>query len=358
MISIFTTKENLESICLDEKKQPWLNILFKLKQVFVDDADIFMDDVDPENDPFYILDEMQVNIDPSKKDFINDIPENPALVLSQPSSIYLLNISPAKAFQIQKDYGVICQSTNNLNHTPLSQPHISTELLEDEIDKSWKKIIARFMNLPSNSLIIIDAHLFDEDRFDNAKNCYDTGHQDGLNNISEIINCMLPQTFKGVYHIGVLITDMDKAEAGGRSRSNLTNEQIALAINRLKKGFNRDYAINIEVVFIDPADDGHKLIHNRRVISNYFMLTADYKLAAFRNGKSKCDQTIAIHPLFENIDILPNTDKKEKRIRHDLEQIKAFMLRQPNSHTALLYQNGQILNDFLQIQHRLFPLVQ
>ncbi len=358
MISIFTTKDNLESICLDSDKQPWLEMIFKLKEVFVDDDNIFAEEADTDSDPFYILDEMQVDINSSKKDFINNIPNNPAIVLNQPSGIFLLNIPATKAFQIQKEYGVICQSTDSINHTPLTQPHVSTELLDEETGKSWKTIFGRFMNLPSNSALIIDAHLFDEDRFDYASNCYDTKHQDGLKNITDIIECLLPNTFNGTYHIGVLITDTDIAKASNRSRTNLTNEQIALALNDLKKVIKRNYSINIEVVFFDPNDDGHKLIHNRRIISNYFIVSALYKLAAFRNGKSKCDQSIETFPLFENIDTLPNPDKKEKRIRHDIKQLTAFMLRQPNSHTALLYQNGQKTEDFLQIQHRFFPLVQ
>lgn len=354
MISIFTTKDNLESICLEESKRPWLDIIIKLKEVFINDENIFSEDVDIDDDPFYTLDEMQIDILSSKKDFINSIPTNPVIVLQHPSSIFLLDISPEKASQIQRDYGVICQSTGKLDFRPLSQSHFPTELLEGETGKSWSNMIAKFKKLPSNSALIIDAHLFAEDKYDEAQNCYDERKRDGLNNVREILDSLLPLSFKETYHIGVLITDTDKAKATHRTRSNLTNDRIASAINKLKKSLNRSYPINIEVVFFNQSDDGHKLIHNRRILSNYFIVTAEYKLAALRNSRSLCGQSIAAFPLFEGIDTMPETDKKEKRMRSEIKQLADFIHRQPNSHTASLYQNGQKIDDFSKIKHRFF----
>lgn len=357
MISIYTTKDNLESICLDSGKQPWLEMIFKLKEVFVDNENIFAEDVDTDNDLFYILDEMQVDINTSKVDFIKDIPNNPAIVLNQPSGIFLLNIPATKAFQIQKDYGVICQSVSDLDYTPLTQSHFPTELLTDE-NKTWAEMIAQFKNLPSNSVLIIDAHLFAEDKFDEANNCYDPQRRAGIENVSNILDSILPDYFNDTYHVGVLITDTDIAKDLHTSRSNLTNSRIASAINKLKKTLNRNYPIHVEVVFFDPRDDGHKLIHNRRILSNYYIVTAEYKLAAIKNGRSVCTQTIEAFPLFEDIDKTPNYDKKEKRVRNEIRQFYEFFDRQPQSHTALLYQNGQRTDDFKKLKHRFFSLVQ
>ena len=353
MISIFTTKDNLESICLDSGKQPWLEMIFKLKEVFVDNDNIFADDADIDNDPLYILDEMQVDINTSQMDFIKDIPNNPAIVLNQPSGIFLLDIPATKAFQIQKDYGVICQSVSELDYTPLTQPHFPTELLTDE-NKTWADMIAQFKDLPSNSVLIIDAHLFAEDKFDEANSCYDLQRRAGIENVSNILDYILPDSFKDTYHVGVLITDTDIAKVLHTSRSNLTNARIASAINKLKKTLNRNYPVHVEVVFFDPRDDGHKLIHNRRILSNYYIVTSEYKLAALKNGKSVCAQTIDTFPLFEDLDKTPNTDKKEKRVRNEIRLFSEFFDRQPQSHTALLYQNGQKTDDFKQLKHRFF----
>lgn len=353
MTSIYTTKDNLEFICLNESMSPWLEMIIKLKKVFVNDDNIFSDGVDLDDDPFYTLDVMQIDICTSKKDYINEIPQNPVLVLQNPSGIFLLDIPVEKANQIQRGYGVICQSIKQQDYRPLTQPHFPTELNEGDTGKSWSSIISQYKELPSNSALIIDAHLFAEDRFDERNSCYDERKRDGIDNIFEILNCILPLSFQDTYHVGILITDTDKAKAARRSRSNLSNDRIATAINRLKKELRRTYPINIEVVFFDPSDDGHKLIHNRRIISNYFIVTADYKLAAIRNGRSLCGQSITAFPLFEGIEKYPDSDKKEKRIRNDITSLSDFFRRQPGSQTALLYQNGQKNDDFL-LKHRLF----
>lgn len=354
MISIFTTKNNLQSICLDVDKRPWLDMIIKLKEVFVNEEEIFSNEVDPEEDPFYILDGMQIDINSSLKEYINDISRNPEHVLEHPSSIFLLDISVADAQCIQKNYGVICQSIRKLDYKPLTQPYLPTELTERESGKSWASIIAQFAMLPSNSILIIDAHLFNEDKFDENKGCYDERKKVGIDNIFEILNCILPQSFQSIYHVGVLVMDMEAARTLGRSHSNLTNARIATAINNLKKKLRRNYVINMEVIFFDPRDDGYKLIHNRRILSNYFIVTAEYKLATIKDGISLCGQSIAVSPLFENIEINPRSDKKEKRIRSEIEHLSAFFSRQSTSHTALLYQNGRKMDDFLQMQHRFF----
>lgn len=355
MISIFTTKENLESIVLDKNNQPWLAMIRKLKRVFINEDISYSDDEDADDNIFIILDRMQIDVDSTKKEYINGIQQNPVCVLSQPFGIFLLDIPIEKASQIQNDYGVICQSVSKMDYTPFSQPHHPTELYEGECCKSWEDIIAQYKQLPSNSVLIVDAHLFDEDYFDNRKNCYDLERCNGKNNVMEILNNILPMRFEGVYHVGIITTDIDIAKNKGRSRSNLTNKQITDAINKLKKKLNRKFDINIEVFFFNPnVDDAKKAIHNRQIISNYFIVTALYKLAALNNGKSLCQQSIGVYPLFENIDVDPDSDKKEKRIRIDIEQIKHYFHLQTKEPIFRLYKDGDQIFDYKQIKHRFF----
>ncbi len=49
MISIFTTKENLESIVLDKNNQPWLAMIRKLKRVFINEDISYSDDEDADD---------------------------------------------------------------------------------------------------------------------------------------------------------------------------------------------------------------------------------------------------------------------------------------------------------------------
>lgn len=351
MTSIYTTKENLQDICLDKQKQAWLNMIIKLKEVYINDKDIFLNNVDPDDDPFYILDQMQVSIITEKMEYINSIPNDPTIVLQNPNGIFLLDISVSEANKIQMEYGVLCQSIALMDDTPLTQNNKPTELEQgkpNQANLSWNTIISPFNKLPSNSVLIIDAHLFATDKFDNIKQCYDSNYSNGINNVCDILNCILPNTFKGEYHIGILLTE--KAS----SCPNLTNERIANAINKqLKRRLNRVYNANIkiEVIFIKEGAVSHPLIHNRRIISNYFIVTADYKLAALKNGKSVCDQSIVIWSLFENIDKDTESDKKEKRIRIDLKKLQENL--NGTNPQAIFYKNGRIQQDFKTLEHRL-----
>lgn len=355
MISIFTTKDNLENICYDNDKKPWLDMIIKLKEVFVNDDYSCSDDEDPEDNPFYILEGMQVTIDSSKKEYINNIPQNPLGVLKNPSGIYLLDISVEDANSISKRYGVICQSISHMDTTPLTRFNHTSELFSDENGKTWKEIISQFKDMPSNSVLIIDRHLFDEDKYDENNERYDERKRVGIDNLYNILDCVLPESFEDTYHVGVLITDNDKAKSAHLSRSNLTNERIANAANKLKRVLNRNFRINIEAVFFDHGDaEGYRLIHNRRIISNYFIVTADHKLAALKNGKGTCNQSISVYPLFENIDRDSDSDKKEKRIRREIKQFQDFIFNQKTykSPTALLFKNGKKQDDFSTLEHR------
>lgn len=359
MVSLFTTKASLEDFYLN--KSVWFQMICKLNRVFIDDdpfCDVDDESVDPDEDVFLTLDGMGIDIN-DEKDFINNIPDNPSSVLNYPCGIFLLDINDSLAKQIQKDYGVICQSLQNLDETQLTCNHRTAELEAGETGRSWSSVIDSFHSFPSNSLLVIDAHLFDNDRFDENANAYDSNRNVGIENLYEIINAILPPMFGAEYHVGVLLTDTDKAKASHRSRTNLSNARIAKAIQRLKRRLNRPYNIIFDVIFFDASDnDGHKLIHNRRIISNYFYVTALYKLAAFKNGASVEGDSITASPLFENLSNDDESDKKEKRMRSDLVKFKEFFSRQAKSMnpTACFLQDNRAMDAFVDMKHRLLKI--
>ena len=340
--------------------KPWLDMIIKLNKVFVNDIDIKMDYDD--NDIIQNLDKNR-SIDYSKKNYINEIPNNPALVLEHPSSVFLLNIDEKEAMKIQKDYGVICQSKDALDYTPLTQPNRSNELKKGRGTLSWEMMISQYKELPSNSVLIIDRYLFHGDRFDEKKGCYDEQKRNGIKNLYEILKSMLPSEFEGTYHVGIFTTDIDEERIDRKSKNrstkdftNLTNNQIISAINKLNEELNRNYVLNIEVVLFNPRlpFGGYDLIHNRRIISNYFIVTADHLLATLNNGKGKseCSQTIGVFPLFENIDKDSKSDKKVERIKFDLDCFRIFIEEQSKKkNPAVIYQNTNIIIS-TQIMHR------
>jgi hypothetical protein len=351
MVAIFTTKSNLEDICLDPSKQAWYEMLLKLKEVFINDESMPLD----EEDPLFILDNMQVDVVSSKKEYIESIPDNPSLVLQEPCGIFLLDINPSDAQKIQDDYGVICQSVSAMNHRTLTHGQAKGVYVGGEKGKSWKDLFRKFQDCPSNSMLIIDAHLFENDYFDEKENCYDNRRNLGITNLYEIIDAAIPKTFTSIYQIGVLLTNVDRAKELHRSRTNLTNSKIAAAINKLKKRINREYNISVDVIFLDPSiNDQHKLIHNRRIISNYYILDANYKLAALNQNIANCSQNITIGTLFEHIDEDSEPDMNEKRLRYDLDDLYEYIKSQKvHNPTGEWYSNGQKQTTFNSIKHRL-----
>ena len=123
----------------------------------------------------------------------------------------------------------------------------------------------------------------------------------------------------------------------------------------MKKKISRPYEINIEVIFFSTEDDGHKLIHNRRILTNTYVLDAPYKLAAFEsNGISRASQTITVKPLFELIHIDTDSDMKEKRLRYDLDDFYGYIETQCRAKSASgqLYRNGTLVESFYKVKHR------
>lgn len=351
MVAIFTTASTLDRICHTDNYTVWRDIIMKVG-VFIDsNIDIPLD----MDDQLFNLDSAG-KINYSKREFISSLSDTPENVLDEPCGIYLLDISEEKATIIQQKYGVICQSSSNLRHDVLTNKGIVAELVEGEKGKNWIDIFKKFRTIPTNSAIIIDAYLFDNDQFDEKQGCYDHEHSHGISNLNNILDQILPHTFSETYHIGILLTNTDEAKARKRSRTSLTNTRIASAINKLKKRLNRPYEISIEVIFFSQTDnDNHRLIHNRRILTNTYVLDAQYKLAAFfSNGESRASQTVSVSPLFELIHLDNDSDMKEKRLRDDLDKLSGYVGIQcsPKSQTGLLYRNGKLLESFSQIRHR------
>lgn len=355
MVELFTTSSFLKKIYYTDELSVWRDIIQKLGKVYIDSDNIPED----ENDPLFLLDmENNIKIDMSKKDFINSVSNSPETVLNEPCGIFLLDISTEKAKEIQSKYGVVCESVNTANHTLLTQRGYSVELIENQKNKKnkcWRDIFKRFKTSPTNSVLIIDAYLFANDKW-NAKcncKCYDTSHSNGANNLKQILDQILPAKFGGTYHIGIFLNkEEDNAQA---NPSRLTNKQIATKINKLKNGMDREYDIDIEVIFVDIKGGFHELIHNRRILTNTYILETPYKLAAFKeDGSPQVSQTIQIRPLFEQIDIDTDSDPKEKRLRADLDDLKKYIKAQYNaqSSTDKLYRNGKLVQSFEDVIHR------
>lgn len=346
MIKIFTTAKGLDIICHNPGNWVWVEIIRNLRKVYID-GDISI----PESaeDTLFIVDSAGYIDRESKSQFITDVPSKTKRVLEEPCGIYLLEVKSGKAASIQKDYGVVCQSLSSLDYNSLTHKGITLELIKDEYNRSWKKTIKKFKQDPSNSVLIVDRYLFDNDYLDGNNVLLDSKNK--LVNLFSILDEILPQTFNSTYHIGIIARDI---ENGKKCQASFGNSDIAGDVQAIIPKLNRNYEISTDIIFVSRNEGLFKDIHNRQIFTNTLVLTALHQLSAFdANGRSKVSQTIDVRTLFEPIIYEPESDCKAQRINDDLEKFRKYIaLQKAGQSTAELYCDGNKMGSFKKIRHR------
>ena len=211
--------------------------------------------------------------------------EHPENVLKNPSALYILNISSAEALSIQRKYGVLCLSSGALDISPLIDVNDYFTLSPGKKKfKGWDRVLDSIEKLPSNALVLIDRYLF------SSRN-KDTG--DGLINVRYILNELLPQEFGGGdYHITIVFNVEAK-------HSSYTFDELASKLNSIAHQLRPGYSFMVEVFGIKESCTLYDDSHNRQIVSNYFIVEASHKLAAFTpEDKGTVHQSIMPLALF------------------------------------------------------------
>ena len=266
-------------------------------------------------------------------------PEN---VLKNPSSLYILDIPSAEALAIQKTYGVMCLSSAAPDISPLID--INDEHTTDKnepLGRGWDTVLDSVEFLPSNALILTDRYLF---KTTNAK------YGNGFDNVRSILTELLPRELNTTYHI-TIVFDKDSIDP-------LYNFQtIAKRLNDIKEEFKRPYPIMMEVLGITGKNDTYHNLHNRRIVSNYFVVKMDYRLAAFNKAVGTVDQTITPQVLFTEDSLNRHSTAPLK----SMEQIVSTLCEFSNSlsspytnHDSYYYAvNGEWMEKCIAIRNRL-----
>ena len=267
---------------------------------------------------------------------------HPEEVLKNPSALHILDMTHTEALAIQKTYGVMCMSSDCPDISPLidvNDIHISNE--RERLGRGWDSVLDSVEKLPSNALLLTDRYLF-------AFRSPDAG--DGLSNIHDILNELLPQQFSGGdYHVTVVFDDMSKHKS-------YTFDEIATKLNRIKTQLHRDYPIMMEVLGVTPDSSIYNKLHNRLIISNYYLVEAGHKLAAFNHDKGTARQTLLPMTLFTESSINGTSTPPLKAIDQTLETLRGFSksLSRLTDHSVYLYAvNGQRMEKCLGIRNRL-----
>ena len=265
-------------------------------------------------------------------------------VLKNPSSLYILNMTHAEALTIQKTYGVMCVSGDSPDISSLidiNDIHIAKE--QEKLGCGWDTVLDSIETLPSNALLLTDRYLFAFKR-PNAG--------DGIANIKDILTQLLPKQFGGGnYHVTIVFDNMAKDE-------NYSFKEIAQLLEEVKQQVKYDYPITMEVIGITPDCSIYNKLHNRMIISNYYLVEASHKLAAFNKDKGTARQMLIPMTLFTESSLNGNSTPPLDAINHTLATLRNFSKSlsdlPESSHCTYLYAvNGQLMEKCLSIRNRL-----
>ena len=268
-------------------------------------------------------------------------PEN---VQKNPSSLYILNITHTEALTIQRTYGVMCVSGDSPNISPLidiNDIHIAKE--QEKLGRGWDTVLKSVETLPSNALLLTDRYLF-AFKHPNAG--------DGIANIKDILTELLPKQFLGGnYHVTVVFDNMAKND-------NYSFEDIAHLLEDVKGQMQRDYPITMEVLGITPSCSIYNKLHNRMIISNYYLVEASHKLAAFNKDMGTARQLLLPLALFTESSLNGQSTPPLDAINHTIATLRKFsksLQYVPESaHSTYLYAvNGKVMDKCLSVRNRL-----
>lgn len=302
MFKIFANRNFLERVLLDKTPKNWYNIFMSgnVAEVCVPEE---LDDEEVDSmGSINIIGNLQLLGTTVKTDaeYINDISQNSRRVLENPNAVFLLDIETKKAEEIQNKYGVICQSIDSIDDNVLIKAY-EYDLTEGQEGVDWNVYFDRTNHtLPSNALIICDRYIFSTDSKSGSKVAQDALEL-GLTNIRCILNTVLPKRYNDEYNV-LIVFDSSTLDKYNEQETNMFKsiaDNLKAYADGVKK--HRHYKIRFDLISVDHNCINYKKLHNRRIISNYFIVRADYKLRAFKDNISIATQTILYDALFSKI---------------------------------------------------------
>lgn len=269
---------------------------------------------------------------------------HPEDVLKNPSALYILDISHSEALAIQKSYGVMCVSSDSAIISPLidvNDIHIPKE--QEKLGRGWDTVLDSVETLPSNALLLTDRYLF-ANKFPNASN--------GIANIKSILAELLPKQFLGDnYHVTIIFDNMAKDVE-------YTFDEIALLLEEVKKQLNRDYPVIMEVIGIKPECPIYHKLHDRMIISNYYLVEASHKLAAFNKDMGTTRQMLLPLALFTESSLNGKSTPPLDAVNQAIKTLRNFSKSLPHMpesvHSTYSYAvNGERKEKCMSIRNRL-----
>lgn len=345
MFSIVTTQKILEKLYLDDSA--WGDIVAQTKCFYVKlDTEWWEED---DQTPLMQLSNSQADIKDGK-DIFCQLEKHPEVIAQYPSSVFILDISAGEAAQLQKKYGVIVQSVDQLDIdilTKVSQKNIYTD--EGDTNIGWSDVFKGVRDLPINALIINDRNLFTNDQVvkDHDGNVREK-RLSGVDNVFNILNTILPRTLDVPFHV-LIVSDKAGIE------NHLTVKNVITYLNGLKKQLNRPYVISMELLAVSSQSSLYVNTHNRRILTNYAYLTFDHKINAFDGRRSKVSQMISVNKLFSHESLKEPSPfvKAYNRQTKDLHDYAVYVNQHPTLAEHEFAKNGIAAQKFNKTEHRM-----
>lgn len=259
--------------------------------------------------------------------------------------ISIINTDREEAEKLSTRYGIICLPLDSpLSENSLFQEGIEKSVERGEDNSGWDQVLAGNLAYPSNAIIFIDRYMF-------ANDSHQITSQHGVANVFEVLDSVLPKKLDISYHV-LLAFDASTLDSDNDFRS------MAQKVNKLKRQLNRPYTIEIELVSIDKNYlPNYDETHNRRIISNYFIVRLDRSLKAFDNAKSLYSQTIWLDWLgSKGIIRQKNSDtpyKAQRKYLKELRKAVASLQRVQDQQAILFAQNANLNISIKDIKNRL-----
>ena len=254
-LHIYIGKDALEEILICDDSYPNLHHIFNNHAVLcVNLTDPELDEIlSDEDSELSQLSRNDVSII-ALKDYFKALKEDQSIVIEKPRAMFFFDISKKEADVLSEKYGVIIQSETEMNDNILQLSFKRNFDKGDNlfgISDGWSNMLNGQTLPPSNSLIITDNYLFQNDV---------EGKLIGFENVKMILNAILPKNLCTVFHL-LIVTPMPQK----------ISPEKADQLNGMLKAYLRtirDYEVQLEFVF-------NNTIHPRKLISNYFVLVCD-----------------------------------------------------------------------------------
>lgn len=319
MLEVYISDKALEKIWLEAPDSSWGKILSKQRVIYISEEQT--DGYLNEDGVLWQIQMAGIQLEPSTT-YIQGVINGAESISEKPFGVFILDIDPAQALKMQNENGVICMSSDRIDEDILTLIDPCSKMYDDGEIGDWKEILGgvKAGSFISNSLVINDRNLFANDGYKTNRRGEKYEDKTAIYNITEILNEIIPFSLTKPYHISI-VCDYECISNG------LTHKSIAEKVNKIKRALDRPFPIEFEILFIKRGDRRiTDATHNRRIISNYFILKAEHKICAFKShyegqSVSICGQNVSIDKLYSR-GLLDKSDPPAKGHKSDLTKYR------------------------------------